>query len=210
MSSADQLVQPVRVVGISGSMRDGNNTSAVISIALDGARAVGADVALLDLGDYDLPFCDGRDDESTYPAGVQRLRADVAAADGIILGTAEYHGAITGVLKNALDLMGSKEFGGKMLGLVGVSGGAMGATNALVNLRTIGRSLHAWVIPEQVSVAHCDDAMNSDRSLKDPKLHASVRNVGAQVARFAFLHSADRPREFLRLWEESQGAPPGG
>jgi len=50
-------------------MRDGNNTSAVISIALDGARAVGADVALLDLGDYDLPFCDGRDDESSYPLG---------------------------------------------------------------------------------------------------------------------------------------------
>ena len=210
MPSADQSVRPVRVVGISGSLRQGNSTSAVVSIALEGAREVGADVALLDLAEYDLVFCDGRDDDSTYPPGVHRLRADVAAAAGIILGTPEYHGAITGVLKNALDLMNSDEFGGKMIGLVGVSGGGMGATNALGNLRTIGRSLHAWVVPEQISVARVDDALNPDRSLKDPRLAAAVRNVGAQVARFAFLHSSDRPQEFLQIWEESQRNPGDG
>ena len=209
MSSADPSVAPVRVVGIAGSLREGNSTSAVVHIALQGAREVGAEVALLDLAEYELAFCDGREDESTYPAGVHRLRADVAAAEGIILGTPEYHGGVTGVLKNALDLMGFDEFGGEMIGLVGVSGGRMGATNALVNLRTIGRSLHAWVVPEQVSVSRSSNALNADGSLKDPELDSSVRNVGAQVARFAFLHSSDHPREFLRLWEESQSNPGG-
>ena len=48
------------------------------------------------------------------------------------------------MLKNVMDLMGFDEFQGKMIGLVGVSGGALGASNALATLRTIGRALHAW------------------------------------------------------------------
>jgi NAD(P)H-dependent FMN reductase len=39
-----------------------------------------------------------------------------------------------------------------MIGLVGVAGGQMGAFDALNTLRTIGRALHAWVVPEQASV----------------------------------------------------------
>jgi len=54
------------------------------------------------------------------------LREEVKQAHGIILGTPEYLGSYSGVLKNALDLMGFEEFEGKMLGLLGVSGGAMG------------------------------------------------------------------------------------
>jgi hypothetical protein len=48
--------------------------------------------------------------------------------------------------------MGFEEFEGKMLGLVGVSGGTMGAFSALEGLRNIGRALHAWVVPEQASI----------------------------------------------------------
>jgi NAD(P)H-dependent FMN reductase len=40
------------------------------------------------------------------------------------------------------------EFEGKMIGLVGVSGGSMGAQGGLASLRSIGRVLHAWVIPD--------------------------------------------------------------
>ena len=88
-------------------------------------------------------FCDGKDDESGYPKDVFRLREEVKHAEGIILGTPEYHGGYSGVLKNALDLMGFEEFEGKMLGLVGVSGGT---------LREVGRALHACVVPEQASI----------------------------------------------------------
>lgn len=209
MAASDQPTGSVRVVGLCGSLRPGGHTRKVVNLALAGAREVGAEVALLDLVDYELVFCDARDDESTYPADVHRLRAEVAAADGIILGTPEYHGGVSGVLKNALDLMGFSEFGGKMIGLVGVSGGDMGATSSLSNLRTIGRSLRAWVVPDEVSVAGAGRAFDADGTVKDPKLAGRVRNVGAQVARFAFLHSSDHPREFMRLWEESQ-ANPGG
>jgi len=64
----------------------------------------------------------------------------VKRAQGILLATPEYHGGYSGVLKNALDLMGFDEFEGKMIGLVGVSGGNMGAFGALSSLRSVGRA----------------------------------------------------------------------
>ena len=123
-----------------------------------------------DLRDYQLILCDGKEDESSYPKDVFRLRDDVRGAQGILLGTPEYHGSFSGVLKNALDLMDFDEFQGKMLGLVGVSGGQLGATNALAE---------------------------------------RLRNVGRQVARFAFLHSSKQAQQFLEAWEGAQPNPGG-
>jgi FMN reductase len=137
----------LRIVGICGSLRQGSYTRLALEVALRGAEEVGARTQLLDLRDYDLPMCDGRRDHSSYPEGIFRLRKEVQSAQGIILGTPVYHGSFSGVLKNTLDLMGFREFEGKMIGLVGVSGGRIGAVGALSTLRTIGRTLHAWVIP---------------------------------------------------------------
>ena len=143
---------PIHIVGMSGSLRSGSYTRAALRLALQGAEEVGATIRLLDLRQYNLVFCDGKEDESDYPEDVFRLRKEVEEADGLILATPEYHGSYSGVLKNALDLMGFKEIEGKMIGLVGVSGRVLGAINALNGLRTVGRALHAWVIPEQTSV----------------------------------------------------------
>ena len=113
--------QPISIAGICGSLRKGSYTRQAVRIALQGAEEVGAQTRLIDLRDYDLIFCDGKEDESTYPEGVFHLRSDVKQAQGLILGTPEYHGNLSGVLKNALDLMGFEEIEGKMIGLVGVS-----------------------------------------------------------------------------------------
>jgi len=82
--------------------------------------------------------------------------------------------------------MGFEEIEGKMIGLVRVSGGQTGSLNALNSLRTIGRALHAWVIPEQVSIAEAWKVFNESGSLKDPELGKRVKEVGRQVARYAF------------------------
>src|SRR6266568_1457230 len=136
----------VRIAGISGSLRVGSYTRSAVAAALEGAAEVGAETRLIDLRDYQLVFLNSRE-EAEYPPDVLRLRADVRQADGLILGTPEYHGGLSGALKNALDLMGFDEFEGKMIALVGVSGGRLGAFDALNSLRNIGRALHAWVIP---------------------------------------------------------------
>jgi len=209
VSEVQKLERPISVAGICGSLRKESYTRQAVRIALQGAEEVGAQTRLIDLREYELIFCDGNQDESSPPAGVARLRSDVKEAQGIILGTPEYHGSLSGVLKNALDLMGFDEIEGKMIGLVGVSGGQGGALNALNSLRTIGRALHAWVIPEQVSIAEAWKAFHKSGRLKDSEMEKKVKEVGRQVARFAFLHTSEKALEFLRLWERGPVNPGG-
>ena len=152
MKQNGQAGNRISVVGICGSPSRGSYTLKAVKIALQGAQKVGAQTQLVDLKGYHLLFCDGKEDESTYPEDVFQLRREVSQAQGIILGKPEYHGSFSGVLKNAIDLMGFNEIEGKMIGLVDVSGGALGAVNALSSLRTIGRALHVWVVPEQASI----------------------------------------------------------
>lgn len=195
------------MVGIVGSLREGSYTRETVKIALKGAQAAGASTELIDLRAYDLPFCQGGGDED-LAGDVSRLRGQVQDAHGIVLGTPEYHGSYSGVLKNALDLMGFDEFENKMIGLVGVSGGRMGAHSAMNHLREVGRALHAWVVPTQAGVPRAwnefDDATGE---LGDEDLAGRIRSVGAEVTRYAKLHTVDNAREFLDAWAAAQPNP---
>ena len=197
--------QEIIIAGIVGSLRRNSHTREAVGRALEGAAESGATTRLVDLREYDLPFCNEDDPDSPE---VLRLRADVGSAHGLILGTPEYHGGYSGILKNAIDLMGFDEFEGKIIGLVGVSGGSLGAQQALQGLRVIGRALHAWVIPQQASVPQAYQNLAPDA----PSLEAHVgrlREVGKHVARFAALHSSDEATAFLKAWEEAPSNPGG-
>jgi NAD(P)H-dependent FMN reductase len=181
-----------------------------LASALAGATANGAATRLIDLRDYNLPFVTAPKGPEQQLADVQRLRSDVKAADGIILATPEYHGSFSGVLKNAIDLMGFEEFEGKMLGLVGVSGGRMGAFDALNTLRSVGRALHAWVLPEQVSIPEAWSVFNSEGRISDRKLEQRLSETGAKVARFARVHKCATAEQFLQEWQNAPDNPGGG
>jgi len=196
----------IRVVGISGSLRAGSYTRRAVECALRGAAESGAQTQFLDLSDYHLVFRASKEDTG-YPDDVFRLRREVKQADGVILGTPEYHGSFSGVLKNALDLMGFDEFEGKMIGLVGVSGGRMGAFDAMTSLRNIGRALHAWVIPEQASVPEAWKIFTDDGKIGDPQLEERLKEVGRQVTRFARLHKCENALEFVSRWQKAQANP---
>ncbi|MFQ5911600.1 MAG: NADPH-dependent FMN reductase [Nitrospinota bacterium] len=210
MNETGAVENQIKVVGISGSLRKGSYTGLATETALRGAKEVGAQTQLIDLRQYHLIFCDGKEDESSYPDDVFKLRREVQQAQGIILATPEYHGGFSGVLKNAMDLMGFDEFEGKMIGLVGVSGGKMGAFNALNSLRGIGRALHAWVIPVQASIPQAWEVFDGDGRMTDKDLENRVMEVGRQVARFAFLHTSEKALEFLSHWESAPVNPGGG
>lgn len=89
----------IRVAGICRSLREDSYTRMALNIALMGAKDAGAKIELLDLRKYELLLMDGRKDETTFPEDVFKLREEVQRADGIILGTPEYHGGYSGVLK---------------------------------------------------------------------------------------------------------------
>ena len=199
----------ILVVGISGSLREGSYTHLSIKLALQGAKESGANTRMLDLNEYQLPFTMEEWSSPEHSPGVLRLREDVQAAQGIILGTPEYHGSFSGVLKYALDLMGFDQFEGKMIGLIGVAGGKVGAANSLTSLRSVGRSLHAWVVPEQVSISEAWSKFDSNGQLKDTELENSLKEVGRQVARFASLHNSAHAQQFMSHWETAPDNPGG-
>jgi FMN reductase len=158
----------VKIVGISGSLRADSYSYQALTVAAQRAEALGAEVEILDLRTLNLPFCNGGDSYADYP-DVERLSRTVQAANGLILATPEYHGSVSGVLKNALDLMGFEELGGKVTGLISVLGGQPNS-NALNDLRTIMRWVHGWVIPEQVAIGQAWKAFGEDGKLLDESL----------------------------------------
>jgi NAD(P)H-dependent FMN reductase len=199
----------IRVVGLSGSLRAGSATRTAVEYALRGAEEEGAKTELLDLAAYNLPFL-GLDREDNSVKAVERFRAELRVSDGMILGSPEIHGSVSGVLKNALDLVGYDEFEGKMIGLVGVAGGRMGATETLSHMRTIGRSLHAWVVPNQVSIGDSNEAFDSKGNPTSLEVGNRLKSVGKQVAHFALLHKCENHMQFLKEWEGAPAAPVRG
>jgi FMN reductase len=79
MAQNENAGNPIQIVGICGSLRPGSYTRMALQVALRGARETGAAATLIDLRDYQLAFCDGKEDEKGYPKDVFRLREDVNA-----------------------------------------------------------------------------------------------------------------------------------
>jgi FMN reductase len=158
----------VKIVGIAGSLRSASYSQIALKIAAQKVAALGAEVEILDLRQMQLPFCDGGSEYPNYP-DVKRMQAAVNEADGLILVSPEYHGSISGVLKNALDLMSFDQLSGKVAGFISVLGG-QNNSNALNDLRVILRWVHAWVIPEQVAIGQAWQAFTPEGKISDQKL----------------------------------------
>ena len=158
----------VKIVGIGGSLRPASHSQVALNLAAQRVETIGAKVEILDLRQMHLPFCNGEDEYPGYP-DVERLRNAVKQADGLILATPEYHGSVSGVLKNALDLMGFEHLDSKVAGLISVLGGQPNS-NALNDLRLIMRWVHAWVIPEQIAIGQVWKAFDPDGKILDEKL----------------------------------------
>ena len=158
----------VKIVGITGSLRDQSYSAKALQQVITRVEALGAEVEIVDLREMNLPFCNGGDEYPHYP-DVIKLRDTVKEADGLILATPEYHGSVSGVMKNALDLMSFEHLSDKVVGMISVLGGQSNS-NALNDLRIIMRWVHAWVIPEQIAVGQAWQAFNEEGKLLDEKL----------------------------------------
>lgn len=158
----------IKIVGINGSLRPGSYSAMALEVAISRVGALGVETEIIDLRKLSLPFCNGGDDYSDYP-DVAKMQQTVKSAAGLILATPEYHGSVSGVMKNALDLMSFEELSGKVAGLISVLGGQSNS-NALNDLRIILRWVHAWVIPEQISLGQAWKVFNEEGEILDEKL----------------------------------------
>ena len=113
------------------------------------------DAHLIDLSTMDLPMFNGDKDQSSL-ANVQLLDETAREADAFIWLSPEYHGGLSGALKNCLDFLNGDHFKQKPVLLFSVAGGGKGGINSLNQMRLIGRALYAHVVPNQMVLdPHC-------------------------------------------------------
>jgi azobenzene reductase len=134
----------MNMVVINGSPRKSGRTGIVARYI---ASQYGA--KLIDLSEGVLPLYNGEASQDLLQP-VKQLRETVQKADGVILCSPEYHNAMSGALKNALDFLGSDEFEHKPVALIAVGGGGKGGMNALNNMRIVMRGVYANAIPRQL------------------------------------------------------------
>ena len=106
-----------------------------------------------------------------------RLKAILDSHPAWIIASPEYNGSYTGLLKNTLDWAsspvkghatwsdGNKPFGGKVIGLVSASPGALGGLRSLGHLQPLLLNLQAWVCPRQFALGHAGDAFDAQGHL---------------------------------------------
>jgi FMN reductase len=179
----EEVAHP-RIVAICGSLGEDSSTRRACELALAIAQTEGARTELVDLREWNLPFAASGFDPSEWPDAA-RLNELVGQSEGLLWATPEYHGSYSGVLKNALDLGSFDQYEGKAVALLGVAGGAIGATQSLGHLRGIARTLHCLCINEQVSIARAYSAFDADGQLKDPKLAAGLEHMVRELVRWS-------------------------
>jgi chromate reductase len=140
----------MNVLVLTGSARTGSYTR-----ALGESLADGIDGAVLAPRLTVLPFFD-EDLEAAPPAEVEALRAQVAAADAVVVVTPEYNGTIPGLLGNAIDWLSRPYGAGVLLGkpvlAVAASPGGVGGARSVVSLRTVLGNAGAVVAGPPLSV----------------------------------------------------------
>ena len=90
-------------------------------------------------------------------------------ADAFVLSSPEYHGTMSGVMKNSMDWLSFDQTTGKVFGLISTLGGQSNTTT-LNHMRTVVRWIHGWVIPEQLVVSNVKNAFSDDGTILDSNL----------------------------------------
>lgn len=137
-----------RVLGVCGSARAESYSSRAAALALEAAREHGAETRLLELGALRLPTYNP-DEGFAEHEGLLAATDAVNWADAFLLASPDYHGSMSGALKNFLDFYW-EEFAGKLFGYVCASH-EKGLT-VMDQMRTAVRQCYGWSLPYGVSV----------------------------------------------------------
>jgi len=169
----------IKIAVVVGSLRK-DSLNRKLALAL--ARLAPGDVTFEHVRIDDLPLYN-QDQDGNQPEPVRRLKAEIAAAQGVLFVTPEYNRSIPGVLKNALDCAsrpyGQSAWAGKPAGVIGISGGAIGTALAQQHLRNVLAYL------DMPTLGQPEAFVQNKEGLFDDKGHVS-----------------EASREFLKGWVE--------
>lgn len=162
-----------RVLGISGSLRTGSYNRRLLEAATEALPDADWTIARI----RGIPPYDADIESRGLPPAVDRLKAEIEAADAIVIATPEYNHSIPGVLKNAIDWASRpamrSPFVEKPVLMLAATTGKGGARKALDHLRQVLESMHAAPLSTEVSVATVRDRFTDGSP--DEDLRAELR-----------------------------------
>jgi FMN reductase len=177
------------VVGIGGSMRPDSQSERALNVALDGARAAGAETVAVTGVDLVLPFYDPAVTQRSDVA--HRLVEALRDADGVVLVSPGYHGTVSGLVKNALDYVEDLRddprpyLDGRAVGCVAIAQGWQATVTTLTALRSIVHAVRAWPTPLGAALNSSEVVFDERGIPSDSAVERTLRTIGEQVVQFA-------------------------
>ncbi|WP_375271651.1 NADPH-dependent FMN reductase [Sphingomonas sp.] len=179
------------VVGIGGTIGGLSSTERALRIALEAAGAQGfctqlfGGDALARLPLYDPKATSRTPEEQAFVAAVRQASAIIIASPG-------YHGSISGVVKNALDLLEETARDAERpyladvpVGLIATAYGWQATGSTIAALRSIVHALRGWPTPFAAAINSQVTKFDDEGGASDAAVVEQLRLVGRQVARFA-------------------------
>ncbi|QMU55153.1 MAG: NADPH-dependent oxidoreductase [Nitrosopumilus sp.] len=157
----------LKILGVASSMREISYSTQVLKLALEKAEKNGSETRILNLRELQLPMYHPEQNNSPE---LDRVTEHVKWADAFILASPDYHGSMSGVMKNFLDFFWS-DFAGKTFGYVCASH-EKGLT-VMDQMRTAIRQCYGWSMPYGVSV-------NSDQDF-DKQGNVTGKNILSRI-----------------------------
>lgn len=171
--------QPVRLLGLSGSIRRDSYCTAVLQ-TLRAALGRKADLTIFPL--HEIPLYNPDEDGERAPQAVRALREAIARSDGLVVISPEYNYGMSGVLKNALDWASRPAMQspakGKPTLIMSASPAYTGGARAHAQMRETLASMLARVIARpQVVVASVHEKIRDGRLVDEVALRFALAAV---------------------------------
>jgi chromate reductase len=167
----------LQFVGLVGSLRKGSYNAALMRAAAELVPPEGT-LEVAPIGD--LPPYDADLDADGGPPPVQRLKAQLRAADAIVIVSPEYSYSVPGFLKNALDWVSRKPdpaLDGKPGLIMGASSGAIGTMRMQHHLRQICVAINVKLLNRpEIAVGKAQEKFDADGRLVDAPTRELVRS----------------------------------
>jgi FMN reductase len=181
------------VVGIGGTTRTPSSTDRALRLALLAAEEAGARTHCFN-GPFLARLPHFAPEHQTRTDEQRELIEMVRGADGLIVASPGYHGGVSGMVKNALDLLedlrGDERcyLEGRAVGCVVTAAGWQAAVTTLEALRAIVHALRGWPTPLGASLNSAEALFDRDGNCIDAKAADVLGGVGRQVVDFAARH----------------------
>lgn len=186
----DGMTDRPLIVGIGGTIGAVSSTERALRIALDAVEREGYRTRLFGGEDMaGLPLYDPR--ASTRTPHEQDFVDAVRSASGLIIASPGYHGSISGVVKNALDLLeetakDDRPYLADMpVGLIATAYGWQATGSTIAALRSIVHALRGWPTPFAAAINTQITKFDEQGGATDAAVIEQLCMIGRQVARFA-------------------------